>query len=60
MQPTKDQLSRAASKWQGSRSNPCCEDESPYFYFNWDALPGLRKFVEAEVAADLQKPQESN
>lgn len=51
LQPTQEQLHRAAAKWQAERG--CLhEDHGAYFYENWQALPGLRQFVEAEIAAD--------
>lgn len=42
---TREQIKRAAAKWQGASSTPCCEDRTPYFEANWRYLPGLRKYV---------------
>lgn len=43
--PTQEQIKRAAAKWQGASSTPCCEDRTAYFETNWRYLPGLRKYV---------------
>jgi hypothetical protein len=48
MNPTPEQLDRAAAQWQGTKDG-WFEDHSAYFKENWRALPGLRKFVEAEI-----------
>lgn len=49
--PTAEQLYRAAIKWQAAKRF-LHEDHAAYFYENWQALPGLRQYVETEVAAD--------
>ena len=50
MEPTQEELRRAAAAWQGQSSTPQCEDRSPYFLARWSTSDGLRKYVVAEMA----------
>lgn len=56
-EPTHDELRRAAAKWQGASSTPCCEDRFDYFAESWRALPGLKKYVRAEVELSATKQE---
>lgn len=48
MLPTREELQRAAAKWQRNKGR--CEDHRAYFFENWRALPGLRNYVAEEIA----------
>jgi hypothetical protein len=50
--PTAAQINRAALAWCGAKDRETFHDDILYFRANWWALPGLRKWVEQEVARD--------
>ena len=49
-EPTKQQISRAAIRWCGNKERETDMDDIRYFEHNWRSLPGLRGYVEREVA----------
>lgn len=52
--PTETDISRAACAWVNTKDTPDFDgSQCLYFKHNWRSLPGLRKFVEAEVKARL-------
>lgn len=50
MAPTQQQIHAAAIAWCGSKDRETGNDDVLYFRHNWSALPGLRAWVEREVA----------
>jgi hypothetical protein len=48
-QPTKDDIHNAAHKWAGEKDRETSLDDIRYFQNNWDALPGLGKYVTTET-----------
>jgi hypothetical protein len=48
--PTSAEIDNAAIKWCGQKERETFYDDIVYFRHNWNALPGLKKFVDAEVA----------
>ena len=49
--PTSAQLDRAARKWRDTKDRETDGFDLLYFLNNWAALPGLREFVDREMAA---------
>ncbi len=47
---TDAQIYHAALAWCGQKKRETFNSDILYFQNNWSALPGLRSFVEAEVA----------
>lgn len=48
--PTDEEIDRAALAWQSQKPTVGCEDQTQYFRKNWRALPGLERYVRAEIA----------
>ena len=48
--PTQAQIDRAAAAWCGTKERETFHEDTLYFRHNWSALPGLRKWVEQEIA----------
>lgn len=44
-------INRAAVRWCGDKERETSMDDIIYFKRNWSALPGLKKYVEEELAA---------
>lgn len=49
-EPTKDEITRAAHKWAGSKERETFYEDILYFSYNWSHLPGLKAYVDREVA----------
>lgn len=49
-EPTRAQIDRAAILWCGDKERETDIDDIRYFRSNWRSLPGLRVYVEREVA----------
>ena len=48
---TSEQVYEAAIKWCGEKERETFNSDIEYFQHNWRSLPGLRAYVEREVAA---------
>ncbi|ABF71341.1 p093 [Rhizobium phage 16-3] len=44
-------VNRAAIRWCGEKDRETFMGDIIYFRANWSALPGLKKYVEEELAA---------
>lgn len=49
-EPTKDEITRAAWAWRNQRGRETDSHDQRYFENYWSSLPGLRRYVEAEIA----------
>lgn len=49
-EPTWEEINSAAYKWCGQKDRETHYDDILYFKNNWWALPGLKAYVEREVA----------
>ena len=47
--PTPQQIDRAAWAWRNDKSRETDGSDDAYFRHNWQALPGLRAYVDREV-----------
>ncbi len=50
--PTDRQIEAAAIRWCGEKDRETFPEDIEYFRNNWSALPGLRAYVDREIADD--------
>jgi hypothetical protein len=48
--PDRDEIRRAALKWCGQKGRETFMDDIRYFEAQWPYLPGLKAYVDREVA----------
>lgn len=49
-------IERAAYRWCGKKERETFLDDILYFRNNWKTLPGLKRYVDEEIAALNQEP----
>lgn len=49
-EPTEAQIRRAAWAWRNDKNRETDSSDDQYFYYNWRYLPGLKSYVDKEMA----------